>query len=96
MSDDQARPAASLTAERIKRGVAPTIDAAEQPVVVAAPPAAEAALRRQVREVVAGNADNGGRGGAESGFLNWRRAGLFGLVYLGALAIFAAAFDVLP
>jgi hypothetical protein len=26
----------------------------------------------------------------------WRRAGLFGLVYLGALVAFAAAFDVWP
>jgi hypothetical protein len=101
ITDDQARPAASLTAERIKRGAVPT-------VIEATPQHdAEAALRREAREFAAVNAENDVVGivgvvGAESGFrsaegfLNWRRAGVFGLIYLGALAAFAAAFDVLP
>lgn len=98
MTDDQARPPASLTADRIKRGAAPI-------VTEAAPlPDAEAALRREAREFVAVNAGDdlgsvatsfSGAGAAE-GLLSWRRAGVFGLIYLGALAAFAAAFDVLP
>ena len=30
------------------------------------------------------------------GFLTWRRAGWFGLLYMGALLIFAVAFDLWP
>ena len=100
ITDDQARPAASLTAERIKRGAAPTI-------IEATPQHdAEEALRREAREFAAVNTEKdvvvgivgaaNSFGGESEGFLNWRRAGVFGLIYLGALAAFAAAFDVLP
>ena len=102
MTADLPKPAASLTADRIKRGAAcivdvaaQTIDIQPQPGVIApqtvdaAPqPEAEETLRRQVRETVAANASGSGLGDAIGGVFNWRRAGVFGLVYLGALAIF--------
>ena len=97
------KPASPLTAERIKRGAAPIV------LEAALQPDAEAALRREARELVTVNAgDDFGVAGerfdvaetrfdvAATGLLNWRRAGFFGLVYLGALAAFAAAFAVLP
>jgi hypothetical protein len=53
-------------------------------------------LRRRVRETVSANAELGGVGDAGRGLLNWRRAGFFGLIYLGALVAFAAVFEVWP
>jgi hypothetical protein len=95
MTEDP-KPAASLTADRIKRGAPETIEAASQAAVLAPSPAAEEALRRRVRETVSANAELGGVGDAGRGLLNWRRAGFFGLIYLGALVAFAAVFEVWP
>ena len=109
MTGDLPKPAASLTADRIKRSAARIVDVAPQaidvalepidvapqpgviapqPIDVAPQPEAEEALRQQVRETVAANAGGSGLGDAIAGVFNWRRAGVFGLVYLGALAIF--------
>jgi hypothetical protein len=93
MNDDQARPPAALTADRIRRGAVPMIELTSPPLTASPPAGVEEALRRQVRETVSvGAAHDAGDGG----LLSWRRAGMFGLIYLGALLAFAAAFEVLP
>jgi hypothetical protein len=86
--NEQPKPAASLTAARIKRGALPVGIAAE-PLPMVQP---------------LSDNDSGGESAFAfpfwddaarvSGFLTWRRAGLFGLVYVGALVAFASAFDV--
>jgi len=71
---DQPKPAAALTAARIKRGAMAVGATLEIP---APPPPSPQPLLFQ---------------GERARF--WRRAGLFGLVYVGALVVFASAFDV--
>jgi len=67
------KPAAALTADRIRRVRDARVGAAMPDEALSAP-------------------SSSGSGGRRF----WRRAGLFGLVYLAALAAFAAAFDVWP
>jgi hypothetical protein len=69
-------------------GGPPPADGASAPIDVASQSDVEAALRQQAREAVAASAGGGGLGDSIAAFFNWRRAGIFGLVYLGALAIF--------
>jgi hypothetical protein len=93
MTEDLTKPAAALTADRIRRGAAPVIELTSPPLTASPPAGVEEALRRQVRETVSVSAAPAAGGG---GFLNWRRAGMFGLIYLGALVAFAAVFEVWP
>lgn len=81
--NEQPKPAASLTATRIKRGALP-VGVAEQPIPTVEPLSkGEISLASPLWDPA-----------PASGFFTWRRAGLFGLVYIGALAAFASAFDV--
>jgi hypothetical protein len=93
MTDDLPKPAAALTADRIRRGAVPTIELTSPPLTASPPAGVEEALRRQVRETVSVGAAHDAGGG---GLLGWRRAGMFGLIYLGALIAFAAVFEVWP
>ena len=101
---EEPKPAASLTAAKVRRGA---------PAVLAGPaPSGASALSNvsessNVRQLVSSARDVAARSTPKSrfrvsmpesggGLLTWRRAGLFGLVYVCALLFFAAAFDVWP
>jgi hypothetical protein len=104
---DDTKPAASLAAIHVKRKAAPDAPSivavarhaapsasAAPPAIPDPPPLAVGAAPRRIERRPMAHAAMAAT--EAEGFLTWRRAGWFGLVYMGALLIFAAALELWP
>jgi hypothetical protein len=95
---DELKPAASLTAVKVKRTWEPS--PAQPPSVPAAKEArAEETAPYMSELTVAALAEEAAEddispSAASGSFIDWRRASLFGIVYVCALLVFATAFDI--
>lgn len=105
MSATELKPAAALTPVLIRRGQGIAVPAAIAPPVGGAagatgagrePPEIEMPRAPDAFDIAASRLEPSGVSRQERRGVSWRGAGLFGVLYLAALMLFAAAFDMLP